>query len=300
MKKILSIVPILFCILLFTTCKKNSTEDSPQANLIFKFKFDSTQQRLDGFGNPAADPASLGHGAQSPVFNKMSSHYIELTPSSTTALGSGTVVFKNAETTEGGATAIDFSKSTLAGQGETFFSIPLSQVKTGSYNYLRVSLAYQNYTIKYRFNYLGTDYDATGTLASFIGYNTYIKNYIVKDSTVTLNANRLQGYWGFEWCSYGIAACGVSTGQAPPGATTVPNPIFSSSPIPQGSCVVTGKFATSLTITGNETSDIVITVSLSVNKSFEWAEHSTAGYFEPLAGDSVVDMGVRGLVPIVN
>ncbi|HMW11520.1 MAG TPA: hypothetical protein PJ987_13870, partial [Bacteroidia bacterium] len=89
-------------------------------------------------------------------------------------------------------------------------------------------------------------------------------------------------------------------GQAPAGATTVPNPLASTSQIPAGSCVVTGLFSTPFVVTGNETSDKTITVSISTNKSFEWAEHSTPGVYEPANGDTVVDMGVRGLIPIIN
>ena len=46
--------------------------------LIVKLHFDSTQVRLDNFGNPATIPAN--HSAQSPVFHAMSAHYIELAP----------------------------------------------------------------------------------------------------------------------------------------------------------------------------------------------------------------------------
>jgi hypothetical protein len=53
-----------------------------------------------------------------------------------------------------------------------------------------------------------------------------------------------------------------------------------------------------LVITGNESSDIIITVSLSTNKSFEWQDITPDGYFEPAAGDAVVDMGIRGMKPI--
>lgn len=104
-----------------------------------------------------------------------------------------------------------------------------------------------------------------------------------------MNANKLQGYWAFE------TAYNVTQGQVPAGGTTVPNPLFNSSPIPQGSCVVTGAFQNPLIITGNETQNVVVTVSLSTNKSFEWEEHSTPGYYEPALGDVVVDMGVRGM-----
>ncbi|GHN00761.1 hypothetical protein WSM22_22500 [Cytophagales bacterium WSM2-2] len=279
--KILFIVTIIF-----SGCQKENTTVPPR--LIFKFKFDNTQARLNNFGQPATMPS--GHAGQSPRFNKMSAHYIELTPTATTALGSGTILYKNEETSSGGNTAIDFEKSILVGEGEEFFSIPLSQVKAGTYPYLRVSLAYQNYDI----DLLAQGLTLTGTLASFIGYNTYVKNFTVKNQQVTVNANKLQGYWAFE------TSFGVTQGQAPAGATTVPNPLISSSPIPAGSCVVTGQFASSLTITGKEAKDVVIIVSLSTNKSFEWIEVNADGKFEPLAGENVVDMGIRGLIPIIQ
>jgi hypothetical protein len=52
-----------------------------------------------------------------------------------------------------------------------------------------------------------------------------------------------------------------------------------------------------LVITGTETSDIIITVSLSTNKSFEWKEVTFDGYYQPDAGEFPVDMGIRGMVP---
>ena len=105
----------------------------------------------------------------------------------------------------------------------------------------------------------GVDYP--GTLASFVGYNTYIGTHSIGNSTFPVNANRAQGYWAFALNDFPYS----SSGQAPAGATTVPNPIASTSPIPAGSCVVTGQFVTPLTITGNETDDVVVTLSLSVN-----------------------------------
>lgn len=307
MKNSLKIYLLISAVLvLFYSCKDDKEETptpTPEPNLVFKFKFDSTQARLDGFGNPAPDPASLGHGAQSPRFNKMSVHYIELAPTAFTALGSGKVLYHAAETTAGGSTGIDFSQSTFAANGETFFSVPLKEVAAGNYQWLRVSLAYQNYDINFRTTVSTVNYDLAGTIASFIGFNTYIRNYKIKDSTVVLNDDRLQGYWAFEVLN-NIYNVPVISGQAPAGATTVPNPNHATSPIPAGSCVVTGAFTnlsgtTPLVITGNETSDVVVTVSLSTNKSFEWTEHSTAGYYEPAAGDTVVDMGIRGMIPII-
>ena len=134
------------------------------------------------------------------------------------------------------------------------------------------------------------------TIASFTGFSTYIQNFKIKDSTVTVNANKAQGFWGVEGSVLGFGS--VQTGQAPAGATTVPNPIFATSPIPQGSCVVTGQFSVPLVIKGIETTDNNIRVSLSTNKSFEWKDADGNGRYDPGNGDQVVDMGVRGMNPV--
>lgn len=137
-----------------------------------------------------------------------------------------------------------------------------------------------------------------GTIASFIGYNTYISSFTVNEQQVAVNDDKPQGFWAFEVIDP-IVPTAPFVGQTLPGATTVPNPLSASSPIPAGSCLVTGEFAQPLVITGNETADVVITVSLSTNKSFEWIDNGDDIY-EPAAGDLVVDMGVRGLIPIAQ
>src|SRR6218665_1715394 len=85
------------------------TPNEPQ--LIIKFKFDPTQVRLNNIGQPSTVPA--GNAAQSPDFNTISSHYIELAPSATTLLGQGKILYRAAETMAGGANAIDFSKAKI-------------------------------------------------------------------------------------------------------------------------------------------------------------------------------------------
>lgn len=259
-------------------------DNGPQ--LIVKLKFDSTQTRLDNFGQPATVPS--GNSAQSPVFFGMSTHYIELAPSMYTQLGDGEVIYKGVETSAGGSNAVDFSQAIVKGNEEVFISIPISEVTPGTYNWVRASLTYQNYDIKYKAN----GYFLTGRLASFVGFNQYISSYVIKNQSVVVNSNKLQGYWGFE--SFGQ----IVEGQAP--GTTVPNPISGTSPVPPGSCVVTGDFDTPFTITGNETEDITLTLSLSTNNSFEWKDDNLNGIYEPLDGDTVVDMGLRGLEPIIQ
>jgi hypothetical protein len=65
--------------------------------------------------------------------------------------------------------------------------------------------------------------------------------------------------------------------------------------------VVTGAFAgAKLKITGNETKDIVVRVSLSTNKSFEWIDDNGNSKFEPTKGEQIVDMGLRGVIPYVE
>ena len=280
----------------FQSCQKESSIDNGNgagtAKVNFIFKFDSTQVRLNAIGQPSPMPA--GNAGQSPRFNAMSAHYVELAPDAFTALGSGAILYKAPEVTTGGSKAIDFSNSKFAGNNQLFLSVPVNSFAAGSYTWLRISLAYQNYNIYV--NALGQTIDAT--LASFIGYNTYLGSFKVKDSTVVVSANKAQGFWGLEGKVSGFGF--LSTGQAPPGATTVPNPIFATSPIPQGSCVVTAQFSTPFIVTGNETKDINIIVSLSTNKSFEWIDVDNNGTYDPNNGDQVIDMGIRGMIPIIQ
>jgi len=280
--------------LIFSSCTSEDDCCLPNnevKNLIIKFKFDATQQRLNNLGQPTTIPA--GNAAQSPNFSRMSANYIEFAPNMNTLLGQGAIVYQGQETTVGGTTAIDFQNAQFAGNDEIFATIPLNEIATGSYDWVRVSLAYQEGTIEVS----GGGLDFVGTLASFVGYNTYITSLNFAGSTTgpfEINENKLQGFWAFE-------ALGFTTqGQAPAGATTVPNPLFNSSPVPQGSCVVTGQFQNGFTITGEETEDVVVTLSFSVNNSFEWTEINADGKYEPSIGEQPVDMGLRGLIPLVS
>lgn len=275
----------------FTACEPEPDEvviEPVAPRLIMKFKFDPEQERLNNLGLPASMP--VGNAAQSPNFKKMAAHYVELAPTALTMLGDGLILYKAPETDTGGSMAIDFSKSKPVAQNAPFLSIPISTLQTGIFEYLRVSLSYQEYDIDYR----AQGFDLTGRLASFLGFNQYITTYNLDGANVVVNANKLQGYWAFRTLGQTIQ------GQVPPGGITVPNPIFDTSPVPQGSCVVTGKFDYPLYITGTETEDIVITVSLSINNSFEWTEVVSDGKYEPSIGETVVDMGIRGMLPIIE
>ncbi|WP_431132822.1 hypothetical protein [Psychroserpens mesophilus] len=289
--KYIKLVFLLTSVLILSCSEDNDDNlrlDETEPNLVIKLKFDPDQERLGNLGQPVS--VAPGNAAQSPHINRMSANYIEFAPTATTALGTGEIIFEGDETTTGGAQAINFQNAVFAGNNETFLTIPLSEISTGNYEWVRVSLAYQEGNIDLLIN----AQELTGTLASFVGYNSYITSFNLNESTITVNDNKAQGFWAFE-------ASGFTTqGQAPEGATTVPNPIFDSSPIPSGSCVVTGEFENGLTITGNETQDITVTLSFSINNSFEWIDVNPDGKYEPGAGEQVVDMGLRGLIPIVN
>lgn len=271
------------------SCTDN--DDKPvvteEPQLIVKFKFDPTQARLNNFGQPSTIPA--GNAAQTPMFRKISSHYLEFSPSATTLIGNGTILYRGQETTAGGLNAFDYSKAIICAEGETFLSIPIKNIKPGTYEWARCSLSYQEYDINVRS--AGVDY--VGTLGSFVGTRTYLTTHSIGNYQFVINGNKDQGYWEFGLNGINYS----SSGQAPAGATTVPNPIASTSPLPPNSCVVTGKFANNLVITGTETSNIEVTLSLSINNSFEWTEVTTDGKYEPSIGENVVDMGLRGLIP---
>lgn len=97
--------------------------------------------------------------------------------------------------------AIHFEQNSIVKNDSVFFKIPLKSVAPGMYEYVGVSLAYQNYEVKFlldtSINVGGTNYpikqEFPCNVASFVGFNTYIKNYTMHNQSVTVNGNRLQG-----------------------------------------------------------------------------------------------------------
>lgn len=308
MKKI--ILTALVASSLMLSCKKDpkSTESS-EPKLIMYFDFDTTMPRLDNFGNPVA--VAAGNAAQHPRMNYMTAHWVELTPNALTQVGNGDVIYISDETTAGGDNAIDFQKTHLRKNGESFVEIPLKEVKPGTYKFLRVSIGYQNYDIKYHIdttiNAGGQNYtinqDNWGTIASFVGFNSYITSYKVKSNTDAVNGNKKQGYWAFETVLdvLGTQYPYMTRGQVPTGGTTVVNPLHLTSPIPVGACIVTGDYENGpLVITGQENKDVKVKVKVSINNSFEWKDINQNGKFDPLKGENAVDMGVRGIKGVIE
>ncbi len=307
--KLLSFLFFAGLLIGFSSCKEdNDNNNSNEPQLKFKFVFDENQERLNNIGLPATIPA--GHAAQTPNFHAMSIHYIELAPSAFTPLGGGEITYSGAKTSAGGADAVDFDQAFVAGENEVFYSIPLKDINPGTYDWIRTSVTYQNYDIT--FNIVNAPIDPnlcggatqTGTVASFLGYNVYISDITPKNMTEAVNDDKLQGFWVFETDLSGVCEPynQLVVGEAPEGATTVVNPLAGTSDIPPGSCVVTGGFTQALTITGDETEDIVVTLSYSINNSLEWIDNIPNGQLDfdfttPTNSDQIIDMGVRGLIP---
>lgn len=296
-------------LLLLTTLIACSEKESAVPMLHITFLIDSTAMRLDNLGNPIE--VAMGNSAQSPDFDQLGLHFIGLYRDKFTPYESGVTVYSSPNTDEGGVAAIDFERELILDQVNNRISVPLSAITPGTYEYFRSSIGFQKYTIVYNLGGASSTYtdwptgvsddiDVLGTIASFLGYNTYIKTYELDDRTVDVYANRLQGYFGLE--SFGVIA-GYQVREVTEGEsdqTTVPNPIDDTSPVPAGSCVVTGKFPEALKIPDAANQDINIRVIVSINKSFEWEDTNSNGKYEPLLGERVVDMGTRGVFPSVQ
>ncbi|MEM8908507.1 MAG: hypothetical protein AAGD05_11720 [Bacteroidota bacterium] len=253
----------------------------------------------------------------------MSVHYIEFVPNQFTFVGDGAVVYEGP--TQTAAAGSDFDRAIIweeavnSGADQPFLEIPIDRLPPGTYQYLRASVTYQNANV--RFNIINLPaplpsslIDQTGTLAGFIGFNTYIQQHQVFSRSLTVNADKIQGFWAFEpqldapyqdlylqW----VNTNGIESGQAPPGSTTVVNPLEAFGvELPQGSCIVTGQLAEPLIITGQETEDLKVTLSFSVNNSFEWVDLNNNGAWDLDASganlERPVDMGLRGLRVIVE
>jgi len=300
---------ILFALLslAFASCDRtaNPNINTPtEAKIHFQFQFDETQERLDNLGQPAVIPQ--GHAAQTPDFSELSVHVIDLSPNQFTPYGQGQSIYVGAETTAGGSKAIDFDKAVVTDENIIFQTLDLSDIAPGTYEYARVSVAFQKYDVTY--NIINTPFgdfnDQKGTIASFLGYNQYLTSVTPNNLTVDVNANKAQGFWAFETKFEGQLAPynQISSGDGQGGATTVVNPLASTSPVPPGSCVITGKFAEPLVITGTEQEDITVNLAFSINNSLEWIDHNGNGQYDIDAADASqsdrpVDMGLRGMLP---
>ncbi len=285
------------------------------AKLKFQFRFDEDQERLNNIGEPATIPS--GNAAQTSDFNSMSAFFIELVPTKFTQIKEGAVVYEaKTQAAEAGGVfdeAVIFDEAIVSGEDEVFLELSIKDITPGTYEYIRASVTYQNADIKFNLKNLPAPLppnldDQSATLAGFIGFNTYLADFTVQERMLSINGDRQQGFWAFEphldepYQSYYLLSNpeGIISGQSPAGATTVVNPLAPFGvELPFGSCIVTGELEQPLTITGEESEDILITLSFSVKKSFEWVDSNGNGEWDFDIGNNtiepLVDMGLRGL-----
>ena len=295
------------CLTALLFCSISCKEKTKTATIHFRVKFDGLQERLDSKGFPAA--IGSGKAAQTPLMNFIGIQQLELTTNSTMAWGKGSVLLNTPSTTAGGDEAIDFSQIRTAKEGEEFLTVSSKDLPIGRYEWLRVSVAYQNFDIlfnMYNVPFAGSFLDQRGTLASFLGQNTYITPYKVWNKLDNTKGNVKQGYWCFESKLASAYASNdkMFNGNSPEGMTTAVNMLSATVPNPLGSGVITGHFETPLSITGNETEDIYITLSFSVNRSFEWEEslerngkwdYNAQANTGQTAVERILDAGLRGV-----
>lgn len=302
-------------VLSFSGCKEDPVDpiDPTGPMLKLKYKFDANQERLNNIGLPATLPA--GHAAQTPEFKGLSTHFIEIVPNMWTPYKSGEELYQGAEVNTNTSnfhnfdTAIDFDQAIVSDEDEIFHEIPLKAIIPNTYQHVRASVAYQNYDIKYNIlniPFVGNLLNQNGTVASFLGYFMHLNNVQPRNQELAINADKLQGFWAFEtdltapYQTYNQ----LLSGEPDPAlnATTVVNPFPTS--IPPGTCVVSGSFDAPLVITGNETEDITVTLSFSINNSLEWIDTNGNGEldldFDGNSLEPIVDMGLRGLKAIKN
>lgn len=294
---------LMFGSLFFYSCEKKI---DPMVH--FRLKFDPLQERLNAQG--LSSGIASGRAAQTPYMNSIGIQQIELATSNTIPLSKGVIVLSTPSSTSGTETIIDFSQVKIAKENDVFLSIPMSQLGVGRYEWVRVAVSYLNFDVQFNMTnvaFSGSFNDEKGSFATFLGKNNAISQYRVGTKDDVINGNRKQGYWSFETKLNPAYASNnqMYTGQTPDGFTTFVNPIYATSPLPQGACVVTGMFDTPLSITGKETQDMTITLSFSTNRAFEWeetinrngkwdADHNQ-NVTAPPTIERVVDAGFRGL-----
>ena len=314
--------------LIFGACTKGTNE----RYLILKFKFNDTLAPLNDTGGLYVMPN--GNAAQTPVYNNIAANYVALSADSTftnMALVYGT--YLNDTTTN----FVNYKNLVKVKDGEAFVSISLASIKPGTYNWLRVSIAYQNFDIKFRldsnvasFSQNGVQYpgaifngDYIGTIAAFSAFSTFVdeNGYIINEHKVpAYNQYIGNGVWALETH---LGTGGIYypsdylniTGRA---NTTSVNPLWATrnSPTPKRSAVLTANLNSiqydkygvkppaiaiaPLTITGAETESIIIECELLNKNSFEWQNGLGINVgWEPHKGEPIFDYGVRGMRPII-
>jgi hypothetical protein len=298
----LKFIAVAFAVVGLLSCKKE-----PEKMLHFILKFDALQEKLGNNGLPTSLRTDLA--AQSPALNSIGFNGIELVQNEFTKYGLGVSILSTPKTMNGGDKAIDYQQVRSVKEGEIIVSIPLKNITPGTYNWIRTSVAYQNFDVVFNMlnvPFAGNFLEERGTFATFTAANTYITPYKVSEKMDSTKGNKKQGYWCLEtkltpaYKPYNR----MFNGQSATGTITSPNPLLQTAPTPLDNTILTGRFEAPLSISGSETADVTVTLSFSNNKSFEWEETINRNgkwdfNMQPVPGqpsvERVIDMGLRSL-----
>jgi hypothetical protein len=293
-----------FCLILLLAvgCRKQNN-----ARLYVKIKFDPLQERLNNQG--LSTGIGAGNAAQTPAINHVGIEGLEILKTAFSKAGEGSVLFSVPKTNAGGSAAVDYSKLITVKDGDVFLSTPVRDIAPGKYEWLRASVACHNFDLRVNMiniPFVGNLPDERAAFAGFLGTNNYITKYKVWEKEDVVNGNKGRGYWCME-TKFNAAFNSLNTiyrGQMTDKNITFVNPISQTVPTLTGSADVVGRFETPLSITGAETEDITVVLTLSTNNMFEWEENiNRNGKWDINAQGSngqpefekIKDIGFRGL-----
>lgn len=295
---------MVFCLVLLLTagCRKQNN-----ARIYFKIKFDPLQERLNSQG--LSTGIGSGNAAQTPAINSIGIEGLEILKTAFSKAGEGSLLFSIPKTTAGGSAAIDFSKLIIVKDGDVFLTTPVRNIAPGKYEWLRASVACHNFDLRinmFNIPFVGNLTDERVAFAGFLGAKNYITKYKIWEKEDVVNGNKDRGYWCLE-TKFDAAFNSLNTiyrGQMMDKNITFVNPISQTSPSQTGSADVVGRFETPLSISGAETEDITVVLTLSVNNMFEWEENinrngkwdiNAQGANGQPEFEKIKDIGFRGL-----
>ncbi len=279
---------IIIYFALLISCRTENEDDSrpepvfpPSAELTITIKFDPLQDRLDSFGVP--NPIPIGHEALSPNINGMKIGFIELLSDSIIPYNDGLKLLQSNIVYNASDTGYKCCSDLIPNNFIYETSIS-STLIPDTFKYIRIYFVYENLDISYKFN----NNIYAGSVAAFLAPKALTFNYQISDSAFNSYSLKTNGQWYFEVDTPGFGT--ILSGDA---LTTQPNILYNSNPVPSGGCIVTCPITPFLFL--DKPDSISITISISTNKSFEWIEHSDPAFFEPFDGDTIVDVGIRGI-----
>ncbi len=290
-------------IILFSMgCRKQNN-----AKINFKIKFDPLQERLNSQGLSAG--IGSGNAAQTPAMNSIGIEGLEILKNAYSKTGEGSMLFNIPKTMAGGSSAIDYSKLIIVKDGDVFLSASIRNIPPGKYEWMRTSVSCQNFDLRVNMvniPFVGNLPDERVAFATFMGSNNYISKYKIWEKEDVVNGNKDRGYWCLE-TKFNTAFNSLNTvyrGQLAENSITFVNPIAQTSPSLTGSADVVGRFETPLSISGAETEDINVVLTLSTNNMFEWEESinrngkwdiNAQGANGQPEFEKIKDIGFRGL-----